>query len=309
MRAIPNRYEIATAQREVALAELEMFRTEIALVMNQPHETIVTWMNEIASKPEDVAVMKEHQNVILRVGMLRPMASHMQQEPSFGRVCVLSVPSQSPEEAANLPALLNQRIVWQRIEDYYGPAIVRDILSAASKPEFYERSLALIPSKDIDTSFFILVREPTVDVISNHTQLRAFAHKTMGNIFGVLKLLETKSEKLAEPMRALLPFAPRLMGVQQRNTDGSMTEPQPARAYGVDVEIVINGVQGNHLVDRAYAQAFWDHYIKYVKERPEDKTLAGIYDANEPNKVPELELVQAAAEDTGTDNIDAAVKG
>jgi hypothetical protein len=280
MRILPNRYEKATLQKEINDCETQVFNSNIAMIFNQPHETLFKWMQEIASNRDDNKAI-QNSGVQAKVGIVRPMASHMQQEPSMGRIAVLSIPATGVEDDKlhAMAARLNHRIHWQRFVDFYGPGVGNQVASLAQNPNFYTTDAALISIDDFETDFLIVVREPTSEIMINDQALSDYADKVLTGIFRTIAMIEAKSEKLDPRVLARLPIAPRLMDVTAQQPEG--TTEFKARGYGIDVEIALNGCEGNHQLDHIYAAAFWKHFLAYVKGRPDPTTLPGIYDATQ----------------------------
>jgi hypothetical protein len=306
MRPVMNRYERATLQREIANCKHEMFCTEVAFIVNQPSELAFGWMNEIASDREEIQRV-DATGVRVKVGIIRPMTEHMHAEPSFGRVCVISVPDLGPGHAHEVKAIVEQRLVWQRFEDFYGKNLARGIVNVTNNPKFFQVDSALMVTDDLDTSFIIVVREPKVEISRDPQALALQADTTMSAVFNTLQLLESKSGELEMKAQERLPFEPRLLDV--RNTDGNGNVEQiQARGYGMEVEMVLNGVSGDHLIDKTYMAAFWRHFVKFCDTRPKDpKTLAGIYTPEAPVPQPDPALLQKAQEIAANDNLNVAL--
>jgi len=303
MRPILNRYERAREQNMLAQAPQDFIFSEIDFVLQQPMELISRWMEDIASS-EDTQLSAD-KRFTARISILRQMYEPGQIEPSFGRISVISIPATGADEENYYRMLgkLDARVVWHRFEDYYGPAVSGAVTKLARNPGFYASDIAILPISDVDTSIVLVVREPAENLVGE--ELNDYASKQMETIFNTLAKIEQNNESLSPTVREKLPLPVRLL--QTGNPEDPSAAPILARGHGVDIDVVLNGCVGNHIIDHAYTAAFWHSFVAYLKQRPNHEDLKGLSQASVKIK-PADEVVSMVAEHAAQpDNIDAAL--
>lgn len=303
MRPILNRYERARENNMLVHAPQDMVFSEVDFVINQPMELISRWMNDIA-KPEHMKLSSE-KSFMARISILRQMYEPGQTEPSFGRVCVLSIPATGTEDADyhRMLGKLEARVVWHRFEDYYGPAVSKAVTSLAKNPNFYNIGIAILPISDVDTSFVLVVREPT-DTLEGEA-LNEYATRQMNAVFTTLAKIERADESLSPLIREKLPLPVRLL--QTGNPEDPNSAPILARGHGIDLDIILNGCMGNHIIDHAYTVAFWYGFVSYLQQRPDHTELAGLSQAGTKLALVDETVAMVAESAAAPDNIDAAI--
>jgi len=303
MRPILNRYERAREQNMLAQAPQDFVFSEIDFVLQQPMELISRWMEDIASS-EDTQLTSD-KRFTARISILRQMYEPGQIEPSFGRICVISIPATGADEGEYYRMLgkLDARVVWHRFEDYYGPAVSGAVTKLARNPSFYASDIAILPISDVDTSIILVVREPAENLVGE--ELNDYASKQMETIFNTLAKIEQASESLAPTVREKLPLPVRLL--QTGNPEDPSAAPILARGHGVDIDVVLNGCAGNHIIDHAYTAAFWHSFVSYLKQRPNHEDLQGLSQASVKVKAADEAVTMVAEHAAQPDNIDAAL--
>ncbi|HWT40586.1 MAG TPA: hypothetical protein VN081_04975 [Dongiaceae bacterium] len=303
MRPILNRYERAREQNMLAQAAHDFVFSEIDFVVNQPMELISRWMDDIAL-PEHMQLTAD-KKFTARISILRQMYEPGQIEPSFGRVCVLSIPATGIEDSDyhQMIGKLESRVVWHRFEDFYGPAVAKAVIGLAKHPSFYSTDIAILPISDVDTSFVLVVREPS-DTLSGE-ELNDFATRQLNAVFTTLAKIESGDESLSPVAREKLPLPVRLL--QTGNPEDPNAAPVLARGHGIDIDIVLNGCTGNHIIDHAYISAFWHAFISYLTQRPEHEVLKGLSQATVKVKPADTYVAMTAENAARPDNIDAVL--